>query len=107
MVLLTSILLLLASAVSTLSLPTPNYYSEGFPTCHYPVAIPAYDPQGRAYGWENGRSCLVPLEYNPYVSSKYPAARTNPYVSSKYPAARTNMMPDHDNCWNGDIFTCR
>jgi hypothetical protein len=31
---------------------------SGFPCCTKPVNNPEYDPKGKAYGYENGQSCV-------------------------------------------------
>lgn len=36
---------------------------SGFPCCSKPVSNPDFDPKGKAYGFENGESCVILLLY--------------------------------------------
>ncbi|KAJ3049176.1 hypothetical protein HK097_009800, partial [Rhizophlyctis rosea] len=44
-------------------------HEHGFPVCQHAVHKPAYDKNGRGYGWENGKSCIVKEHNNSYYEA--------------------------------------
>ncbi|KAJ3288529.1 hypothetical protein HK104_008122 [Borealophlyctis nickersoniae] len=92
----------LASAASAAPLAARQYqpyqpsygnvqYESGFPVCQQKVEKPAYDNKGRGYGWENGKSCILPKGTSSYQPPSYqtptyqaPAYQTPTYQTPTY-----------------------
>ncbi|KAJ3290154.1 hypothetical protein HK104_006972 [Borealophlyctis nickersoniae] len=66
---------------------TGTQYENGFPVCQKNVEKPAYDNKGHGYGWENGKSCIVPKNNN-YRAPSYqtPTYKTPSYEKPAYQA---------------------
>ncbi|KAJ3035719.1 hypothetical protein HDV00_003480 [Rhizophlyctis rosea] len=78
---------LFASLVSAAPLVERDYgygyekveYEGKFPVCKYKVEKPAWDPNGRGYGWENGKSCIIKKEYTQGYSNHYESDNQKDY----------------------------
>ncbi|KAJ3050376.1 hypothetical protein HK097_008667 [Rhizophlyctis rosea] len=85
--------------------PSPTWDS-GFPVCQDEVKIPACDDRGRAYGWENDKSCIIPSEYYTCTTETQTTA-TETATATTSSAYTSTVSPRHSDEYDAGFPVCK